>query len=200
MHEEVWVSNALGQSELVRNFSDPNFDHASRHAILSKYFNAEPLLPSEFPSNKAYLTRLVLPVDPLPHLMTNSFMFLSRQLRDLLLDYDLGLTSFSQVALFGANEKKLYSSDYYFINIAEVKGAAVIKKSIGLRPYTVPGKYSYGDLKDDTIAVNAKAFTGVDLWMEPTITRTIFFSGRLYHALQQSGLAKDLNFARCVAV
>jgi hypothetical protein len=50
---------------------------------------------------------------------------------------------------------------------------------------------------DDQIAVSRAAIGGPDVWVDPTLFRSVFLSGRLGDALDQAGMRKAFLLSRC---
>jgi hypothetical protein len=200
MSEQIWVTNALMDSEQVYHFSQPDnvlMAYMKQRLDLT-YLSAEFADLAQNLEGTAILTRVVNPINPVPHLMTNTFLFVSEQLRDLLQGFDLGEIHFRHVKLYVNDEQQIPGNpDYYYVNITETKKSFAYKESTGLRPAS---RYYYFDCSDSTIVVNASQAGGVDLWMEPLLRGAVFMSDQLYQALQSSGLVERVKFLKCVMV
>lgn len=198
MSEQIWVTDALTDLEQVYHFNPT--DEAQKRLLEQRldrtYLNAEFADLQKNLEQKAFLTRVVNPINPVPHLMTNTFLFVSEQLRDLLQGFDLGEIHFRHVKLYVNDEQQIPGNpDYYYVNITETKKSFAYKESTGIRP--APRYYSF-NCRESKIVVKRSEVGGVDLWMEPLLRGAIFMSDRLYQALQGSGLVERVKFLKCV--
>ena len=198
MSEQVWVTDALVDLEQVYHFSQSDDIRMKivKQRLDRAYLNAEFVDLQQNLEEKAILTRVVNPIKPVPHLMTNGFLFVSEQLRDLLQGFDLGEIYFRHVKLYVNDEQQIPgNADYYYVNITETKKSFAYKESTGLRPAS---RYYDFSCPGSTIVVSASQAGGVDLWMEPLLGGALFMSDRLYQALQSSGLVERVKFLKCV--
>ena len=198
MSEQVWVTDALVDLEQVYHFDQPE-EVAMRNfkkKLDQTYQNAEFADLEQNLEGTAVLTRVVNPINPVPHLMTNTYMFVSEQLRDLLRGFDLGEIHFRDVTLYVNDEQQIPGNpNYYYVNIIETKKSFTYTESKRLIPRST---YYDFNCSDSTIVVNTPQTGGVDLWMEPLLHGAIFMSDRLYQALQGSGLVERVSFIKCV--
>ncbi|WP_019955169.1 imm11 family protein [Yoonia vestfoldensis] len=200
MSEQIWVTDALADPEQVYHFSQPQDVRMNiiKNSLDFTYLNAEFVDLQQNFEEKAILTRVVNPINPVPHLMTNGFLFVSEQLRDFLQGFDLGGIHFRHVTLYVNDEQKIPGNpDYYYVNITETKKSFAYKESERLIPR---GTYYDFNCSDSTIVVNTDEAGGIDLWMEPLLRGAVFMSDRLYQALQSSGLVERVKFLKCVMV
>jgi len=200
MSGQIWVTDALTDPEQVYHFSQSDDVRMKivKNRLDLTYENAEFVDLQQNLEEKAILTRVVNPINPVPHLMTNDFLFVSEQLRDILQGFDLGEIHFRHVKLYVNDEQPIPgNADYFYVNITETKKSFAYKESKRLIP-----RRTYYDFNcsDSTIVVNASQAGGVDLWMEPLLRGAVFMSDRLYQALQSSGLVERVKFLKCVMV
>ena len=198
MSEQVWVTDALVDPEQVYHFDQPEevVVRYLKKKLNLTYKNAEFADLEKNLEGTAILTRVVNPINPVPHLMTNTFLFVSEQLRDLLQGFDLGEIHFRHVKLYVNDEQQIPGNpDYYYVNITETKKSFAYKESTGIRP--APRYYSF-NCRESKIVVKRSEVGGVDLWMEPLLHGAIFMSDRLYQALRNSGLVERVKFLKCV--
>lgn len=213
MSDVIWVSDALSDSSLIYQFVPflPGEDRKERwlsknmdlmRARRKKYLNAE-LIPEElqYPTTH-YLERLTSnnrQIDPLYHVFTNGCPFVSQTVRDIMEQFDLGQTAFLKVDLYRHDQKTRFEPDYYYLNIAEKKPGFVLEQCEGLSGMG-GGDFYFSLLNPSVIAIERQMLDGVDLWMEPKIHGTVFFSDRLYQALKSAGCVDHMRFIQCKLV
>lgn len=195
MSEQVWVTDALVDLEQVYHFN-PTQEVVMKlvqNRLDRAYLKAEFVDLENNLEDRAVLTRVVNPINPVPHLMTNSFLFVSEKLRDVLQRFDLGEIHFRDVTLYVNDEQQIPGNpNYYYVNITETKKSFAYKDSMGIRP---AARYYNFNCRESKIVVNRSEVGGVDLWMEPLLYGAMFMSDRLYQALQSSGLVDRVTFS-----
>jgi hypothetical protein len=201
----VWATDAMIDTQLVRHFSAPdsyyteNLDSINR--AKSQYCTGVVLPRSSFPPSKLVLTRIVGPTNPMPHFINNTFSFISRELKEVLCRFDLGQTAFHPVTLYGLNEKKVLGPEYFYLNVAAAKGAFLPEESVVRKnAYASKGYNVRFSSEKAKVAVNSTACGGVDLWMETDLDGILFLSERLMQALEDSGLVSQLRFHKCKVI
>ena len=200
MAEKVWVTDAMVSLESTYHFApyETYFDeflieNRRRHA---KYYRAERLEPSERRPGEAELLRVTKnTIDPLPHILANSYLIVSDQVRETAQQFELGSTAFDPVVLYGFRRKYRFDPDYNYLNITETKASVILEKCKDIRS-RLAGDWNFA-LPESQIAVNKAALAGVDLWMEPILLGAVFMSDALYTALNEQNLLKRTRFARC---
>lgn len=136
--------------------------------------------------------------------ITNGYLILSKKLHDIISQFNLGKTHFSQVYIYDIETKEQLSDvPYYFINIAEKRDYLDVKKSHGIvsNEYAPQEPLKYLAMpKDDGIQFFNTCFQNdVDIWHEPILYQSLFFSDRLVNALLDAGFTKEqLGLIRCV--
>lgn len=136
--------------------------------------------------------------------ITNSYLVVSEKLYNILSQFNLGKTHFSKVYIYDIESKEqLSDTPYYFINIAEKRAYLDIEnsKGLGISTYNPQLKQRFiGISADDDIKLfNVCLLDNVDLWHEPILDSSLFFSDRLVNALLNAGFTKEqLGLIRCM--
>jgi hypothetical protein len=78
----------------------------------------------------------------------------------------------------------------------------VPEQSIGLKERElVPGKWETGWFEEELLAVQAASSEGVDLWIDPNLSKRIFLSDRLKSALKAASIrSPGMTMHRCRVV
>lgn len=136
--------------------------------------------------------------------ITNGYLIMTEKLYNVISQFNLGKTHFSQVYIYDIETKERLSDvPYYFINIAEKRNYLDVEssKGLGVSMYNPQLKQRFiGISEDDDIKLFHTCIENdVDLWHEPILLKSLFFSDRLANALLDSGFTKEqLGLIRCV--
>ena len=142
--------------------------------------------------------------DELMFKIINGYLLFNQQCYDIISQFTLGATHFSQVYIYDIETEALRSqTPYYFINIAETRDYLNVEESRGIKAYSDATKlptHSIREPTDDGIQLNATAQEcEVDLWHDPVLRKSLFFSDELVSALLGSGIKQQaLALFRCV--
>ena len=137
-------------------------------------------------------------------IITNGYLIMSKKLYDIISQFNLGKTHFSQVYIYDIETKEQLSDvPYYFINIAEKRNYLDVEssKGLGVSMYNPQLKQRFIGIseEDDIKLFHTCLENDVDLWHEPILLKSLFFSDRLANALLDSGFTKEqLGLIRCV--
>ena len=202
MSDTIWVSDAMVAQQNRYSFVPSEAWYADNRQLVKDmmrvYYKAGVLPPELQMPDKSYLKRLYEGnvIDPLPHIMNDTFLWVSQDIRDIFESFDLGRTAFTKVVLYRHDQKTRFEPDYYYLNIAEDKQSVVPRECENIQGFA-GGKFHFRleATPASVAALSRSALDGVDLWMEPRLRGAMFFSDRLYQALKASGLVEDVNFA-----
>ncbi|MBH0064041.1 hypothetical protein [Psychrobacter sp. SZ93C1] len=132
------------------------------------------------------------------------YLLFNQQCYDIISQFTLGATHFSQVYIYDIETEALRSqTPYYFINIAETRDYLNVEESRGIKASSDATKlptHLIREPTDDGIQLNATAQEcEVDLWHDPVLRKSLFFSDELVSALLGSGIKQQaLALFRCV--
>lgn len=134
----------------------------------------------------------------------NGYLVINKQFYNIISQFNLGKTHFSQVYIYDIETKEQLSDiPYYFMNIAETREFLDSDKSKGIKanryePHE-PLRYIRGAEDDDIVLSCTDEALSVDVWSERYLHESLFFSDRLAQALFEAGLTqKELGLIRCV--
>ena len=180
---KVWTSEAWFGTRYMKWIS---FDKAPHNAeVAEKFVRGEYIDPSWFP-NKIYQDHKAAKLADIS-LVQNGLILISERLADVLRSFELGKNQLVETELYDHTRQARLSDQYFFLNVTEKKpGSFVYEESKG--PFM--GDAAHGFLTSTIgyggIAVRESAVLGgVDLWMDPILKRTPFFSGPLGDAIKK---------------
>ena len=136
--------------------------------------------------------------------ITNAYLVMSKELYHVISQFNLGRTHFSQVYIYDIETKKQLSDiPYYFINIAEKFEFLDIEnsKEISVNQYFPQQRKRWiREPKNDDIILSIPVMDNIiDLWHDPLLNNSLFFSDKLVKALFDVGLnQKELGLIRCI--
>lgn len=201
---EVWVTRMLGDLEYGRGFSPCNYHVDFEEASLNTWKNerGQPLPPDAFPS-EIYLKEGFDDYTYIPHLWKGTYIYVSIEVAEILKQFNMGKGALYKTRLFEVDRKTPYSicPECYCLNFGNVKEAFLGKESPNARIASKDPESNYRKLpyvpKDGDIAVSTAALQGPDLWLDHSLNRALFLSGRLADALKAAGLDQDFGLTRC---
>ena len=142
--------------------------------------------------------------DELMFKIIDGYLLFNQSCYDIISQFTLGATHFSQVYIYDIETEALRSeTPYYFINIAETRDYLNVEESRGIDADSCSPKlptHSIWEPTDDNIQLNAIAQEcDVDVWHDPILRNSLFFSDELVSALVASGIKQQaLALIRCV--
>lgn len=130
--------------------------------------------------------------------ITGGLNVISEQFRNVLVDFDLGTTQIIEVPYVDAQGMRR-PGHWYLFHISEMKSCLVPEQSRGIRQNEfVAVDWDPGWSEEELLAVDASASEGVDLWIDPHMSRRIFLSDRLKSAIQAAGIrTRGMTLHRC---
>lgn len=142
--------------------------------------------------------------DELMFKITEGYLLFNQQCYDIISQFTLGATHFSQVYIYDIETEELKSqTPYYFINIAETRDYLNVEESKGIKENSYAPKlptHSIWEPIDNDIQLNTTAQEcEVDVWHDPVLRKSLFFSDELVSALLGSGIKQQaLALIHCV--
>lgn len=137
-------------------------------------------------------------------IITNGYLIITEKLYDIISQFNLGKTHFSQVYIYDIETKEQLSDiPYYFVNIAEKFEFLDVENSqqISVNQYFPQQRKRWIDepKDDDIILLESAKNIEIDLWHDPLLNKSLFFSDRLAKALLDNGFTQEeLGLIRCV--
>jgi hypothetical protein len=176
----------------------------SNRVLVSNAFN--------YPDGKPLRSTLVpecifarVPGDPLKARnwvrISDGLYVISESFRSVLVNFDLGTTQIIEVPLVD-HQGAQQPGHWYLFHISELKSCLVPEQSRGIKQnefVAVDWEPSWST--EELLAVNAASSEGVDLWIDPHMSRRIFLSDRLQSALKAAGIrSPGMAMHRCRVV
>lgn len=198
MSDTVWLSRALADTSIIFFFdSDLAADNVERAVEGTKRNPLGEALGEEYFPKSVRASNETVP-ERLPDLfVANGYWVVSKKAADVLRQFDLGNGALYPVAVL-RQDGTPYPGEYSSWNFGNVKSALSTDRSTNLRPFGVAGRTWNLPwvLKDDDVAVTGEALAGPDVWVDPTLFKSLFISDRLGSALNNAGLAKAFKLYR----
>lgn len=200
---KIWTSNAWFDPQLVK---DIQYEYPDGLIETLKEYEAGKFIPRERLPVSGYYQWRNSKLRSLPNLfrIEGRLVCLSERLADTLRRFELGDTQLIPFPIAqGDRITPILPKDdggWFLLNIAEVKDCFVLDQSKGpirspaFSGFHWPSMHGY-----DGLAVRADAAAGVDLWMDPTLRNTPFFSDRLAQAIRKGKFGKT-GLRPCVVV
>jgi hypothetical protein len=207
--EEVWLSKAFTDSRILADFITPedvfDTDHKDffgpNYQAAMRYLSGIPLSDAERPTKLLQRFHHTVPKPDLPLMYVSAPLFGDKKLAELLSKFQFGSgCNIYPVPVFdyeGKAELEDFKDNCFCLNIAAQKSSFLPHQSIGLKVKQNDAWRLPLTAIDDDIAVSTSALTGVDFWMEQKLSRAIFMSGRLAHAIKDAGLEDCFKLRRC---
>jgi hypothetical protein len=198
----VWLSR-IGVDTTLTKYFDNNehygdIDRAAEHG--RKIGRGDPVSREEYPSMifAIYPNRTHARQPDLFNTVRGTVV--SEATAEVLRQMDLGQTRLFPVTLYQHDRTTPVEGTYHFLHIAEHKRALLPAQSSGLnKPYDNKDLWTFfgTEIKDDDLMLDASALSGVDLWLDPSLRRSVFMSDRLAQALKAAKLSKRFGLRRC---
>lgn len=120
---------------------------------------------------------------------------------EVMRSFDLGDGGFRPIELRQNDGTTRVAGDYFLLIFGARKRALVTVSSPGAPDMYAPDLWSLRpDLRHGEVAVSATALDGPDLWVDPTLSRGFFLSGRLADTLREARLSRGFYLKRCAIV
>jgi hypothetical protein len=207
MADDVWISSVLTDPDLVLMMETDIVAKDAPKAIEAlSLLNAGKPVPAQMCPRTIWPGETAKVSDRLPDLfLANAYPIVSERGAAVLRQFDLGGGSLHAVETVLQKDRQtpILSGTYYCWVFGNTKAAFSPEQSSGTRPFAGPnsGRWKMPFVhKDDQLAVSAEATGGPDVWVDPTLFKSVFLSGRLGEALTDVGLAKAFRLFRCRVV
>ncbi|GFE63998.1 imm11 family protein [Litoreibacter roseus] len=213
MSEHVWVSTAPGSVAAEFGFHWPTAQYdlpqsiEASDALMLDSEKGVPLPSDRFPSvletkrtpTKGDPHKWKLP-KKLPHYVKWICPVVSKDIADVIRQFDIGESNFYPVEMRRADEDKPYEQEFFIINVEVAKDTIVPDQSPAAQERGPKAKpyYRLRAFEDDQISVKSGVLGSPDIWVDPIVNGGEFFvSDKLHSALIATKLAEPLQFMRC---
>ena len=138
--------------------------------------------------------------------LSGKFVFVRSDFAEILMRFNLGETKLFNVGRpLGRNGETIYDHEFFLLNVTEWRSFFNPEKStfISLREEPNDGikHYSLGNsyFVKSKVAISKQALEcDVDIWHDPMLDDSIFFSDRLKNALDEKGLLAQTKHKKCL--
>lgn len=198
MSDERLIKPFLSESSL----DDDKQQKDIQRPIINKNLRGEPLPASQFPSRLAayrHPNDAAKKYNKLPHFFRSDWVLVSEACADVLRQFELRGGCFP-VDLYQEDRKTFVPGTFFHLNIGAVKNAVLPEESPGVSdPYGM-GYSVLSSVKDDEVCVSSAALGGPDIWIDPILSSSIFFSDRLRAALKAAKVDTPFRAKRCLVL
>ena len=207
MHSRVWICDVLADPDLVLMMeTDIVANDAPRAIEAIKLLKAGKPVAQDMCPKTVWAGERAKSNQRLPDLfLANSYPIVSERGAAILSRFDLGEGALYPLdAVFQKDRSTRFEGAFFCWVFGNVKSAFSAEHSTGMRPFApnAPGgPHNWWSMpfvhQDDQLAVSAEAIPGPDVWVDPTLFKSVFVSGALGETLDTAGLAKAFRLFRC---
>ena len=194
----IWTSDCLVAASTSRGVGYNEIDDPIKN-VLDPY-DARHFIPHDRLPTKMVLERAVTRRDAtLPDFFRgiDRLCYISTKFHELLSRFELGEIQLHQMPLYENDEvTRRPDPPFYLINILERKPDTVVIGESDLKAFSSRWRPAYGDASYAKFTVNAGTTHGADLWIDPQVIDTPFFSDRLVQAIKAEKI-RGLRFFPC---
>jgi hypothetical protein len=206
MTETVWISDVLADPDLVLMMETDIVERDTPRAIEAiNLLKAGKSVTGDMCPKELWAGETARVSDRLPDLfLANAYPIISERAAAILRQFDLGAGSIYPVnAVFQKDRKTPIAGDFFCWIFGNTKSAFNADASPAARPFAGPnsGRWKMPFVqKDGQLAVGIDALEGPDVWVDPTLFKSVFVSGRLGDAFAEAGLRKGFRLSCCRVV
>lgn len=203
MTDSVWISDVLADPDLVLLMeTDVVAQDANRAIEAINLLKAGKAVPEGLCPKEVWAGEAAEWVQRAPDLfLANTYPIVSEKAADVLRRFDVGEGALYPVdAVFEKDRTTRIPGNFFCWIFGNSKSAFAAEESPDARPFAGPnsGRWKMPFVhKDDQLAVSRSALAGPDVWVDPTLFKSVFVSGRLGDALGEAGLRKAFRLSRC---
>ena len=200
----VWATDLLMSTQNLFGFSCAGHER-DWVADLCRFDRGEPV-PDDFLPDVLWADdwdddRL----ERLPHLFRAcGFLIVSDTLAEVLREVDLGTSLLRPVRLLHSDRARPYPGTHLILDLRERKEAFEPEHSRKFTPRRYPDQPHWGSVsgkpQDGDISVSAAALAGADVWHDPRLLASLFFSDHLMAAMRKAKLLDGVRTFRCPVV
>jgi hypothetical protein len=204
MSEMVWISTAMRDPRHMRPFTNDLADNEGTGYLTvdthDKNDAGYPLSSDAFPTMiwpSIYAKRTLKSLSDIFN--GYGYWTVSARCADVLRQFDLGNGALYPVKVCQKDKvTPVGDLDWFCINFGNVKSALLVDESQNIEPWVQPGrwteKYTW---KDGDIALSPAALRGPDIWIEPSLERSLFLSAALGNALKKAKCVSGWGLLKC---
>jgi hypothetical protein len=199
----IWISTAMVQSEARKPITNPLQvpDYQQVIPLDKKNSAGEPMSADQFPKEAWVASDAEergYNIKDMPNLFYGGgFWFVSAKAAAILQAHDLGAGALYPVRVLGKDRSTPLGDGWFCVNFGNRKSAFMIEHAHRTRPQVGGKSPVFATLKDDEFAVSSAALDGPDIWVDPQLWDSIFFSERLGKALKKAKAANGFYLRSC---
>jgi hypothetical protein len=203
MTNEAWVSGVLADPDLILLFETDVVAEDSQGAVEAiKLLKSGKPVPENLCPKRVWGGESADWLDSVPDLfLANSYPIVSERAAEVLRRFDLGEGALYPVeAVFQKDRTTRLPGNFFCWVFGNSKQAFIAKESPEAREFAkgYDGWWSLPFvLSDNQLAVSGAEMTGPDVWIDPTLFKSVFLSGPLGAALVEAGLRSAFRLYRC---
>ncbi|MBY4894413.1 hypothetical protein KUL25_16780 [Rhodobacteraceae bacterium N5(2021)] len=206
MTERIWFCDVPRSTSALIGFAaaasdDPDRLEVSKRLkpIFTANWRGEKVSEGDVP-DKLYYRQPGRFRKPVPPVFVNGFTYLRADVAEILRAHDMGQAALFAVNLFQNDKVTPVEGDVFTLNVANSK-PTIDPESFGLRRF-VPGQDWYVLPRDlparhGNFTAPRSTLEGPDLWVDPRIVQTMFFSDRLVQSLKAAKLHRQFDLYPC---
>ena len=206
----AWISDVLAHPDLILMMETDIVANDEQHAIEAiKLLKAGKPVPPDMCPKTVWAGERSKTIRRLPDLfVANAYPIVSERAAAIISNFDLGQGTLYPIdAVFEKDRTSRFPGSFFCWIFGNSKSAFSAEHSTGMRPFApnAPGgPRNWWHMpfvhQDDQLVVSAEALAGPDVWVDPTLFKSVFVSGPLGEALTAAGLAKAFHLFRCQVV
>jgi hypothetical protein len=206
MTDSVWICDVLADQDLVLLMETDIVAQDTGRAIEAiNLLKAGKPVPADMCPKQVWGGETAEWVKGTPDLfLANAYPIVSERAADMLRQFDLGEGALYPVdAVYQKDRTTRIPGNFFCWIFGNSKSAFAASDSSDVRPFAGPnsGRWKMPFVhKDGQLAVSSAALRGPDVWVDPTLFKSVFVSGRLGDALDGAGLRRAFRLYRCRVV
>ena len=138
--------------------------------------------------------------------ISGKYVFVRKDFAEILKQFNLGKTKLFNVGCpLGKNGNVIYDREFYLLNVTEWRNFLVPEKSERVTPLGIYKEdferhdLGCGDFVKSKVVLSKESLNSdVDVWHDPMLDDSIFFSDRLKVALDEKGLLIQTKHKKCL--
>jgi len=194
---KAWTSVAWFDADYFRHLTfDPPADFVR---VIRQMKRGEPVRQDELPW-RMFPRRARLKTLPDIFCIRDGLMIVSERLATLMKEFEFGQNQLFEIELYNLDRETRISDRYFILNVTERKENSFVPEKTKGPINEVHGTYRPAPSGYEGVAVRRSSIDGgADLWMDPILYRTPFFSGALGEAIQNGEFGRT-GLKQCIVV
>lgn len=199
---EVWVSNIMYQDELIAWLHhDHHFNNRNLAVKISKQHELGRTIKAEEMPTAMYGMYHDKKVGNLPNVfLGNGFITVSGKCAEVINQHDLEGGGLFPVEIYEFDRVTKIAGTFFALNFGKNKKTLLPEESKNIRRFPRHDQcweLEYGLHDDFDITVSENATEGADIWVDPDLWASVFFSDRIVAALSKENLLDGVNLRKC---